>query len=169
MARSESWDMTMRGYLPATLWRMRVRGRALLLVLPGCLGLISCGAALPTGGTGSSGPSVSPSRPTVQVTIPADGVALAAFGYANGPVAQFSLPRTSYLVSKVDQPNNVTAVLSRPSPSEVAEYLRRALPATGFTMNQDDRITLTMTFDGYGWTGSFTANAGTSAVLLRPS
>jgi hypothetical protein len=158
----------MRGYLPATLWRMRVRGRALLLVLPACLGLISCGAALPTG-RGSSGTSVSPARPTVQVSIPADGVALAAFGYTNGPVAQFSLPRTSFLVSKVDQPNNVAAVLSRPAPGEVAEYLRRALPATGFTISQDDRATVTMTFDGYGWAGSFTANAGTSAVLLRPS
>jgi len=105
----------------------------------------------------------------VQVSIPADGVALAAFGYTNGPAAQFSLPRASYLVSKVDQPNNVAAVLSRPSPAEVAEYLRRTLPATGFTINQDDRATVTMTFDGYGWTGSFTGNADTSAVLLRPS
>jgi len=158
----------MRGYLPATLWRMRVRGRALLLVLPACLGLISCGAALPTR-TGSSGPSVSPSGPSLQISIPADGVALAAFGYTNGPVVQFSLPKTSSLVSKVDQPNNVAAVLSRPPPAEVADYLRRALPATGFTIDQDDRATVTMTFDGYGWTGSFTANAGTSAVLLRPS
>jgi hypothetical protein len=158
----------MRGYLPATLWRMRVRGRTLLLVLPACLGLISCGAALPTG-NGSSGPSDSPSGPTAQVSIPADGIALTAFGYTNGPVAQLSLPRTSTLVSKVDQPNNVVAVLSRPAPGEVADYLRRALPATGFTIDQDDRATVTMTFDGYGWTGSFTANADTSAVLLRPS
>ena len=158
----------MRGYLPATLWRMRVRGRALLLVLPACLGLVSCGAALPAGEAGSSGSS-SPSGPTVQVSIPGDGAPLAAFGYTNGPVAQFSLPKTSSLVSKVDQPNNVAAVLSRPAPAEVADYLRRALPATGFTINTDDRAAVTMTFDGYGWTGSFTANAGTSAVLLRPS
>jgi hypothetical protein len=158
----------MRGYLPATLWRMRVRGRALLLVLPACLGVISCGAALPTE-TGSNPPSVSPARPSVPVSIPTDGVALVAFGYTNGPVAQFSLPRTSSLVSKVDQPNNVAAVLSRPAPAEVADYLRRALPASGFTINKDDRATVTMTFDGYGWTGSFTGNAGTSAVLLRPS
>ena len=159
----------MRGYLPATLWRMRVRGRALLLVLPACLGLISCAVALPTGGAASSGPSVTPGGPSVQLSIPGDGIPLTAFGYTNGPVAEFSLPRTSYLVTKVDQPNNVAAVLSRPSPAEVAEYLRRALPATGFTINQDDRATVTMTFDGYGWTGSFTGNAGTSAVLLRPS
>jgi hypothetical protein len=147
---------------------MRVRGRALLLVLPACFGLISCGAALPTG-TESSGPSVSPSGPTAQVSIPGEGVPLLAFGYTNGPITQFSLPRTSVLVSKVDQPNNVAAVLSRPAPAEVADYLRRALPATGFTIEQDDRAAVTMTFDGYGWTGSFTANADTSAVLLRPS
>ena len=105
----------------------------------------------------------------MRVSIPPDGVALAAFGYANGPVRQFSLPRTSSLVSKVDQANNVTAVLSRPAPVEVAEYLRRALPATGFTIDRDDQAAVTMTFEGYGWTGSFTANAGTSAVLLRPT
>jgi hypothetical protein len=105
----------------------------------------------------------------VLVSIPADGVALAAFGYTNGPAEQFSLPRTSSLVSKVDQANNVAAVLSRPAPAEVGDYLRRALPATGFTINTDDRAAVTMTFAGYGWTGSFTANAGTSAVLLRPS
>jgi hypothetical protein len=147
---------------------MRVRGRALLLVLPAYLGLISCGAASPSG-SGSSGPTASPSGPTAQVSIPGDGAPLEAFGYTNGPVTQFSLPRTSLLVSTVDQPNNVAAVLARPAPAQVADYLRRALPATGFTISQDDRATVTMTFDGYGWTGSFTANAGTSAVVLRPS
>jgi hypothetical protein len=148
---------------------MLVRGRALLLVLPACLGLVSCGAALPTGEATSSASSVSPSSPTARVSIPPDGVTLAAFGYANGPVMQFSLPRTASLVSKVDQANNVTAVLSSPAPVEVAEYLRRALPATGFTIDQDDQAAVTMTFEGYGWAGSFTANAGISAVLLRPS
>jgi hypothetical protein len=148
---------------------MRVRGRALLLVLPACLGLVSCGATLPSGGTASSAPNVSPSSPAAQVNIPPDGVALAAFGYANGPVMQFSLPRTSSLVSKVDQANNVAAVLSMPAPVEVAEYLRRALPATGFTIDRDDQAAVTMTFEGHGWTGSFTANAGISAVLLRPT
>jgi hypothetical protein len=103
------------------------------------------------------------------VTIPADGVSLQTLGYLNGPVQQFSLPRSSVVTASVDQANNVTAVLSRPSATEVAAYLRRTLPRTGFTIVNDDRDGLAMTFTGYGWTGSFTGNQTTSAVLLRPS
>ena len=40
---------------------------------------------------------------------------------------------------------------------------------TGFTIvSGDDPAGLAMTFTGYGWTGSFTGNETTSAVLLRP-
>ncbi len=102
------------------------------------------------------------------VTIPADGVSLQTLGYVNGPVQEFSLPRSSVLTAAVDQANNVTAVLSRPPAADVAAYLRRTLPRTGFTIVDDDPAGLAMTFTGYGWTGSFTANETTSAVLLRP-
>ena len=105
---------------------------------------------------------------TSVVTVPADGVSLQALGYLNGPVQQFSLPRSSVITATVDQPNNVTAVLSSPSATEVAAYLRRVLPTTGFTVVEDDPAALSMTFTGYGWTGSFTGNETTSAVLLRP-
>ena len=44
------------------------------------------------------------------VSVPADGVTLAAFGFTNGPVREFSLPRSTVLASKVDQANNVTVV-----------------------------------------------------------
>jgi hypothetical protein len=107
-----------------------------------------------------------------EVSVPADGLTLAAFGFTNGPVNEFSLPRTAVLASKVDQANNVVAVLSSPSPSDVAAYLRRTLPAAGFELRRSERET--MTFDGYGWVGSFTGTnnaggaGGTSAVLLRP-
>ena len=106
------------------------------------------------------------------VSVPADGVTLAAFGFTNGPVREFSLPRSTVLASKVDQANNVTVVLSSPSPLEVADYLRRSLPVAGFELRHDQSGT--MTFDGHGWAGSFTGTdnpAGTgasSAVLLRP-
>jgi hypothetical protein len=93
---------------------------------------------------------------------------LQALGYLNGPVSQFSLPRSSVLIATVDQANNVTAVLSRPSATEVAAYLRRALPMTGFAVVDDDPAGLALTFTGHGWTGSFTGNEVTSAVLLRP-
>ena len=115
-------------------------------------------------------PSVSPAptEATATPTVPADGVSLQALGYVNGPVQQFSLPRSSVLAATVDQPNNVTAVLSRPSASEVAGYLRRALPMTGFTIVDDDPSGLAMTFTGHGWAGSFAGNETTAAVLLRP-
>ena len=106
------------------------------------------------------------------VSVPADGVTLAAFGFTNGPVREFSLPRSTVLAAKVDQANNVAVVLSAPKPSEVADYLRRSLPVAGFDLRRDQSGT--MTFDGYGWAGSFTgtddpAGAGASSVvLLRP-
>ena len=138
---------------------------------------ISVVVLLATGGCGggdsrpvvpSVTPAPSPSAATPVVTIPADGVSLQTLGYLNGPVQQFSLPRSTVLTVAVDQPNNVTAVLSRPPGADVAAYLRRTLPVTGFTIVDDDPAGLAMTFTGYGWTGSFTANETTSAVLLRP-
>jgi hypothetical protein len=84
-------------------------------------------------------------------------------------VQQFSLPRTAVLNARVDQPNNVAAVVSSPSSAEMASYLRRTLPAAGFTITADDPAAKTLTFIGNGWTGSFTGdNNGASAVLLRP-
>ena len=107
-------------------------------------------------------------RPTAPVSVPADGVTLQSLRYTNGPVEQFSLPRTAVLKAAVDQTNNVTAVLTSPGPAEVADYLRRALPATGFTVTADQPDRDTLTFVGHGWSGSFTATGTTSAVLLRP-
>ena len=142
------------------------------------LGAISVVVLLATGGCegGDPGPVVpsvspapTPSDATPAVTLPADGVSLQTLGYVNGPVQQFSLPRSSVITASVDQPNNVTAVLSAPSATEAAAYLRRTLPRTGFTIVDDDPAGLAMTFTGHGWTGSFTGNETTSAVLLRPS
>ena len=102
------------------------------------------------------------------MTVPADGVTLRSLGYLNGPAEQFTLPRTALVSAAVDQPNNVTAVLTSPPPAEVEAYLRRALPATGFTITADGPDGAAMTFPGHGWTGSFTASDATSAILLRP-
>ena len=141
------------------------------------LGTISLAILLAVGGCGgdASGPVVpsvspapTPSDASPVATIPADGVSLQRLGYLNGPVQQFSLPWSSVITATVDQPNNVTAVLSSPSATEVAAYLRRTLPTTGFRIVKDDPAAVSMTFTGYGWTGSFTGNGTTSAVLLRP-
>ena len=134
-------------------------------------------AALILGGCGSSEePPVVPPitgtptpKPTLTaVTVPADGVTLRSLGYLNGPAEQFTLPRTALVTAAVDQPNNVTAVLTQPPPTDVEAYLRRALPATGFTITADDPAGAALTFTGHGWSGSFTASGATSAVLLRP-
>jgi hypothetical protein len=101
-------------------------------------------------------------------SIPSDGITLAGLGYLNGPIHEFSLPRTAVITAKVDQPNNVVAVVSSPSPAELRAYLLRALPAAGFEITADRAATSTLTFAGRGWSGSFTGDDRASAVLLRP-
>jgi hypothetical protein len=136
--------------------------------------MIVTGALLLGGcGRGESPPVPPPTTttpsPTVTVSVPADGVTLRSLGYLNGPVEQFTLPRTALVSASVDQTNNVTAVLSSPPPADVAAYLRRTLPATGFSVTADDPAGPALTFAGHGWTGSFTAGGATSAILLRPT
>jgi hypothetical protein len=130
----------------------------------GCLLMGGCSA----GSSSDSSPAPSVALPAGQPSVPADGVTLSALGYLNGPIEQFSVPRTAVITAKVDQPNNVAVVLSSPSPADVATYLRQALPAAGFTITAEDTAAKTMTFTGNGWIGSFTGDSRVSAVLLRP-
>jgi hypothetical protein len=149
-----------------TLDRVRKSGErrlAVAMALLGCL-LMSCIA----GSSSDSNPAPQAVSPAGPPSARVDGVTLAALGYLNGPIEQFSLPRTAVITAKVDQPNNVAVVLSSPSPAEVATYLRHALPAAGFTITAEDTAAKTMTFAGNGWIGSFTGNSRASAVLLRP-
>lgn len=132
-------------------------------MLAASLGLVGCAAGVP-----DAPPSPVPSAPATPVAVPVDGRLLSQFGYSNGPTATFSLPRSTTLMAAVDQPDNVSAVLSAPAPLEVYSYLVQALPVTGFTIEDRDQTTATLTFSGHGWRGSLTGNAGTSAVLLRP-
>jgi hypothetical protein len=131
--------------------------------LLGCL-LVGCSAGYPHDAS-SATPTASSARPP---SIPPDGITLAALGYLNGPVQQFSLPRTAVITARVDQPNNVAAVVSSPSPAEMRSYLLRALPAARFEITADRQESNTMTFAGHGWSGSFTGDDRGSAVLLRP-
>ena len=102
--------------------------------------------------------------------MPPDGLPLRAFGYTFGPLDAFSLPRSTVLVTSVDQADNVTAVLSAPSATELAAYLRRALPAAGFAVTAGAGGSgPTLSFAGRGWTGSVTGAGGAAAVLLRPT
>jgi hypothetical protein len=129
-----------------------------------CCLLVGCSAGY-SSDSGSAPPSPSSVRPP---SNPADGITLADLGFLNGPIQQFSLPRTVVITAKVDQPNNVAVVVSSPSPFEVASYLRRTLPPAGFAITADDPAEKTMTFVGNGWSGSFTGDSRASAVLLRP-
>jgi hypothetical protein len=126
--------------------------------------LVSCSAGYPT--EDSSAAPTTTSAPGH--SIPSDGITLAALGYLNGPTQQFSLPRTAVIMAKVDQPNNVTAVVSSPSPAELRSYLLRSLPAAGFEITADRADANTLTFAGHGWNGNFTGDERASAVLLRP-
>ncbi len=150
-----------------TRWACRRTRRgpaAVALVLVALLPVVGACGARP--GTDSAPtPAVST---TESVPLPADGVSLRTFGYVFGPVDAFSLPRTTLLTASVDQADNVTVVLSDPPAVEVAAYLRRALPPAGFRITADDPAVSTLTFAGRGWTGSFTGDGATSAVLLRP-
>jgi hypothetical protein len=131
------------------------------VVLVGCLTGACAGSERPNDPTPSALPSLT-------VPLPADGIFLRAYGYTNGPVEQFSLPRGSVVTARVDQTNNVTVVLSAPPAGEVLAYLRRTLPGAGFTVTREDVAQKSMTFTGYGWAGSFTGDDRVAAVLLRP-
>jgi hypothetical protein len=142
---------------------MRMRGAAGSLVL--VLALAACGSADRPSPAGEG--NVPPTSATTTAPVPPDGLPLAAFGFASGPLDTFSLPRGTRLKAAVDQPDNVTVVLAAPAPPTVVAYLRRTLPAAGFTLTDDPGGT-TLTFRGHGWTGSVTSGGGTTAVLLRP-
>jgi hypothetical protein len=164
--RSHSPSCGDREPVDTTLERVRVKVCHVLPVVVALLGCLFTGcSASYSSDSNTPPPAASPAPP---LSIPSDGVTLAALGYLNGPVRQFSLPRTAVIRAKVDQPNNVTAVVSSPSPTELGSYLRRALPATGFKITADSPATNTMTFTGHGWSGSYTGDERASAVLLRP-
>jgi hypothetical protein len=145
--------------------QLKTRSHALAVAaaLLGCL-LMGCSAGPPSDAS-SAAPTASSARAQ---SIPPDGITLAALGYLNGPVQEFSLPRTAVIAAKVDQPNNVAAVVSSPTPAAMRAYLLRALPAAGFEITVDRADVNTMTFAGHGWSGSFTGDERGSAVLLRP-
>ena len=106
----------------------RSHGLAVAAALLGCI-LMGCS----TDSSSDSSPAPPASSSTRPPSIPSDGATLAELGFLDGPIQHFSLPRTAIVTAKVDQPNNVAVVVSTPSPTEIANYLRRALPAAGFT------------------------------------
>ena len=142
-----------------TLARRGVVASLLLVVaLAGC----SAGAPLPA-------PSSPSPTPTPTVSVPADGVSLSALGFENGPVDRVFVPFGARISSRVDQTNNVTVVLTAPSAADLTSFYRRTATGNGFTVTADDPATTTLTFSGFGWTGTFTGDSQASALLLRPA
>lgn len=136
--------------------------------------LAGCGAGQDSASPGSSAsefPSASSSSASPSAaapSVPTDGVTLGQLGFTNGPLDTFSLPATLAISTRVDQPNAVTVVITSPTLSGLADYLRRALPATGYEITAQDPAG-TMTFSGHGWTGSVTGDDGVAAVTLSPA
>ena len=145
-------------------------------------------APSPTAGLGTPGPdgpspssastTTSPTQqPTAEPAPPSPtppsttvlGPTLRQLGFANGPLDTFSVPSGALTSATVDQPNVVTLVFERPDPVQVEAYYRRVLPAGGFVVSTESPDRRAFTFAGYGWSGSFTAAAATSAVVLRPT
>ena len=144
----------------------RARRASAALVLAALAFLTGCGAA----GVSIDDPSPTALAPTPPpVVVPADGVSLAMLGLTRGPVDRVYVPRSVLVSARVDQDNNVTLVLTSPSATDLAAYLRRTLPANGFTLTADDAASATLTFAGFGWIGTFTGSPRASALLLRPA
>jgi hypothetical protein len=145
---------------------VRIKDGHLLAAAVAFLGwlLVSCSTGYPTDSSSVAPTTASALAPS----IPPDGSSLADLGYLNGPIQQFSLPRTTMITARVDQPNNVAAVISSPSAPELRSYLLRTLPTAGFQITADRPEVNTMTFAGHGWNGDFTGDDRASAVLLRP-
>jgi hypothetical protein len=115
----------------------------------------------------SSAPVPTPSPSTtvsVPAEAPADGVLLSDLGFVNSPPG-FSIPRGADIEQEVDSANNVTVVLTAPAGEEVADYLRRNLPAMGFTITADANGSLL--FESAVHDGAFTVTGELAALSLR--
>lgn len=149
--------------------------RGLLLAVTGVTLAAGCSAGTttpsPTPGqvTRTPIPATTPAGP---VTVPDDGVSLADLGFRNGPVEQFSLPRSAVLGSlRVDQPNQLTMTIGSPPTAEVIAYLVETIPAAGFTIvdhvtDADGGALIAL---GYGWEASLVSTPDGSALTLQVS
>ncbi len=106
---------------------------------------------------------------TAPVQVPSDGVSLAALGFSYGPVDRVFAPVGAQVTSRVDQPDNVTLVLTAPPAGDLLAFYRRTATANGFDVTADEPAASTLTFAGFGWTGTVTGDDRASALLLRPA
>lgn len=115
-------------------------------------------------------PEPTPLASAPSVPIPADGISLAELGFSHGPVMAWSLPRGSALTGRVDQPNQLTMIVTSPGPEKVVRYLVSALPPAGFTVQEhrEDGAGSALIATGYGWRGSVVgADSGRTTITLQ--
>ncbi|SEP96228.1 hypothetical protein SAMN05421756_10275 [Microlunatus flavus] len=110
-----------------------------------------------------------PPAATAPVEAPSDGVSLSALGFTYGPVDRVFVPVGAQVSSRVDQPDNVTVVLTAPPAADLLAFYRRTAAANGFAVTADAPAARTLTFAGFGWAGTFTGDDRASALLLRPA
>ncbi|WP_036925399.1 hypothetical protein [Acidipropionibacterium thoenii] len=139
----------------------RVAAAAVVLVATGALA--GCGAP---GSPVSSGSSTAASSAPVPAgsSAAADAVTLRALGIANGPDG-FPVPEGLIVSEQVDNPNNVTLVIDSFQGESTYQFLRRRLPAAGYTIGDDANQSLV--FSGKGWQGAFTVSQEVAALTLR--
>lgn len=141
------------------------------LAVVAATGLLLTGVGCSAGQSGGQSPPPSVRPTPATPSIPAGGVTLGGLGVQHGPVDALSLPQSVRIGTRVDQPTAVTLVLTAPSARAIADYLGSALPAGGFTVEEQAQTdtTWTITFAGRGWAGSFTGSGSESALTLRPT
>lgn len=161
--------------LRSRLVRATVMATLTALLVTGC----SHGSsdAPPKGGASSTDPNTSrPSSsgsgsPKSRPSIPAGGRSLETFGISNGPNDSVSLPADAVVTAESDQASLVEVAVSKPTPRQMDRYLKRTLPASGFTIEKHRRSANTpaISFTGRGWSGKFTGHGSRSGLTLRPA
>lgn len=128
---------------------------------------LTVAASLALGGC-SHPAATAPASPSASSVAPTPGdstsVPLTVYGITDGP-ADFRLPAGLVVLDTMDQPNVVTLVLNPDSAASVADWLRRALPASGYHV--DAAGDNSVVFHGAAWSGAFTADARLAGLTLR--
>ncbi|MDO5683253.1 MAG: hypothetical protein Q4G46_10550 [Propionibacteriaceae bacterium] len=134
------------------LFRAPVLWLVVVLTLAGCSGQRPIPVPPPT-------PSMS------AVAVPPGGVSLRELGFEHGPAALITIPESTRLGLRVDQPNMVTMTFLAPDGLVIGSWLGEHLADGGFRVTAESAEGLI--FEGYAWSGAFTAHPDGSALTLR--
>lgn len=140
----------------------------------GLLALVvaGCGAAPTVQGPPVTSPTAAPTTasptagsPGTEAGVPDAAQSLTELGFEHAPPLQVWVPAGAVIAQRIDQPNVVTIVFSRPAGPELAAFYRTTLPLGGWSVSADANDSLV--FGTQGWDGAFTASAQVSGLTLR--